>query len=151
MKTSRGSPTTQELGKREVFTDFLPRQVGGSFAPPLDKKRLDECKKLIDGCADRQVKDAMGALYAMAVEFAKTPRSKLPGAQHPSGVGAVVPLEPAEIERMDLHVPWREELDMYAALFGKITDKPLRDAAYHLLWYGYELYLDREPITTDTL
>jgi hypothetical protein len=55
---------------------------------------------------------------------------------------------------MDSYIPWKHELDMYATLFDGIdarTDKETRDAAFHLLWYGYEFWADREPMTSDKL
>lgn len=76
------------------------------------------------------------------------------GGSTANGVGVVVPLEEEEIKRIWDHVPWKEELDMYSAVFEEIppgTNRDLRNAAFHLLWYGRELELDREPMTTDKL
>lgn len=130
-----------------------PMQYGGSFAPPLPAEKLVAYKALAE-TADPQTKEAMSVLAKMLEEFRKTPESKAKGTPHPSGLGQIVLLEGEEIKRMWEHVPWQEELDMYAALFDKIDpvgQKELRDAAHHLLWFGRELCLDREPITNDKL
>ena len=129
-------------------------QLAGSFAPPLGPSELANYKLIIANCTNPQVKEAMTKLHGMVVEFQRTPRSKMQGSPHASGMGVVVPLEPEEVARMDQHVPWREELDMYDKLFdalSPIEQRDLRNAAFHLLWYGYELLLDREPITKDQL
>lgn len=123
---------------------------GGSFAPPLDITKLEEYKVLAD-TADPQIKEAMTTLIVMLEKFWETPESVEPGVPHPSGRGTIIPLEKAEVERMWDYVPWKEELDMMGGIFDKIDTGTLRNAAFHLLWYGRELCLDREPITNDRL
>jgi hypothetical protein len=68
-------------------------------------------------------------------------------------MGQIVPLHPAEVERIWDHVPWDHELDGIQRLFDAIpaSQKDLRNAAFHLLWYAKELAHDREPITQDKL
>jgi hypothetical protein len=131
-----------------------PPRVGGSFAPPLPPERLARYRELAES-ATPQVREAMTKLCDMVEAFGRTPRSRAPGAPHPSGAPiAIVPLEQAEIERMDEHVPWQEELDVFAGWFDRIDparQKELRDAAFHLLWFGRELFLDREPLCSDQL
>jgi hypothetical protein len=131
----------------------MPMQYGGSFAPPLDAKKLAAYRKLAkaEGGA---VGDAMTALCDMAETFQKTPASKREGKPHPSGRGMIVRLEDAEVERIDPVVPWPHECEMYAKLFDGIDPqarKELRDAAHHLLWFAVELTNDREPLTSDRL
>jgi hypothetical protein len=90
----------------------------------------------------------------MVRKFRETPDSVQPGTPHPSGRGVIVPLEDAEIQRIWDVVPWMEELKMYGQLFEKISateQRDLRNAAFHLLWFGKELCSDREPITNDKL
>lgn len=127
--------------------------IGGSFAPPLDAAKLAEYKALA-AAAEEKVREGMTALIKMVETFRETPASTQTGKPHPSGRGLVVPLDEAEVKRIWDVVPWQEELDLYAGWFDKIDPvklKPLRDAAFHLLWYGRELFLDREPMTADRL
>lgn len=131
----------------------MTRRIGGTFAPALPAEKLATYKSLADGSGPK-VREAMRKLISMIEEFRKTPDSANPGMPHPSGLGIVVPLEDAEIARMDEHVPWQEELNLWGAWFDAIspTDaKELRDAAFHLLWFGRELFLDREPMTSDKI
>lgn len=128
----------------------MPLQYGGSFAPALPAN-LAPYRALAEK-AEPQAREAMLKLCTMVDVFRETPDSTLPGTPHPSGMGVMVPLEAAEVERIWDHVPWEEELKMYAGWFDAIpndTQKPLRDAAHHLLWYGYELLRDREPLTKE--
>ena len=125
--------------------------VGGSMAPPIDAAKLAAYTKMIKD-APEQVQDAMTTLLDMADLYLKGPAAKAAGkargTPHPSGVGNVVPLEDAEVKRLWDAVPWDEELQMFAAVFDRIdpvAEKDLRNAAFHLLWLGRELFLDREP------
>ena len=65
----------------------------------------------------------------------------------------MVPLEEAEVERIFDVVPWDHELDAIQSLFDGIPPekRDLRNAAFHLLWFGKELVKDREPMTIDTI
>jgi hypothetical protein len=128
-------------------------QLGGSFAPPLDAEKLATYRALA-AAADPQTREALESLAKMVETFHETPRSQERGTAHPSGRGVVVPLEEAEVKRIWDVVPWKEELDMYGQLFDRLDpagQKALRDAAFHLLWFGYELTMDREPLTADQL
>jgi hypothetical protein len=127
--------------------------IGGSFAPPLDAAKLAEYVTLAQA-APEQIGEAMLKLCDMVALFQETPASSAEEKPHPVGVGHIQHLEEAEIKRIWDAVPWKEECEMYAALFEKIDpqqDKPLRDAAFHLLWFAYELTADREPCTCDKL
>jgi hypothetical protein len=127
--------------------------IGGSFAPPLDAEKLATYNALAHD-ASEQIGEAMHKLIDMVTLFQQTPASSAEAKPHPVGVGVIQKLEEAEIKRIWDVVPWREECDMYAKLFDGIdatTNKPLRDAAFHLLWFAYELTSDREPCTCDKL
>jgi hypothetical protein len=129
------------------------QRYGGSFAPPLPDDKLSAYETLAV-TADEQTREAMLKLATMVRKFRETPDSVQPGTPHPSGRGVIVPLEDAEIQRIWDVVPWMEELKMYGQLFEKISateQRDLRNAAFHLLWFGKELCSDREPITNDKL
>lgn len=125
---------------------------GGSFAPPLSAEKLAAYAALVPTIEDPQVKETMEKLHALGVEFQKTPSSTLAGSPHPSGMGEIVRLEPAEIQRIWDLVPWDYELAaMQTKLDGLAADSPLRTPAFHLLWMAKELEMGREPITSDKL
>lgn len=127
--------------------------IGGSFAPPLDAAKLATYCELAK-TAPEQIGEAMTKLIDMVGLFYETPPSTAEAKPHPVGIGVIQKLEEAEIKRIWDAVPWQEECEMYARLFDKIDpvkDKPLRDAAHHLLWFAVELTNDREPCTSDKL
>lgn len=128
-------------------------RFGGSFAPPMDDAKLASYYELAEK-APPAVRDEMQKLCRMMEVFGETPRSRQRGTPHPSGMGAIVPLEPAEIHRIDQHVPYEHECKMLTELFETLDpeeQRDLRNAAFHLLWFAVELCKDREPITNDQL
>jgi hypothetical protein len=128
-------------------------RAGGSFAPRVDGARVAAYRGLLPQAAG-PVRDAMTSLLRMVEVFNETPDAEGEGELHPSGRGRAVALSRREVERIDSVVPWGHEIEAYAQLFDAIdarTQKPLRDAAFHLLWYARELFLDRQPMTTDLL
>lgn len=124
--------------------------IGGSFAPPLATEQLEQYKSLAT-TADAQTAEYMGVLVRMLEKFRETPDSQLSGTPHPAGRGVIVPLEDAEIQRIWDYVPWESELELYSQCFDKLPPGDLRNAAFHLLWFGRELCQDREPITNDKI
>jgi hypothetical protein len=130
-----------------------PIQVGGSFAPPLTDESLAAYRQLADA-APAQVRDAMAALLGCVGKWWELPESGGASAPHPSGAGRVIELSDDVAAALDAHIPWREELSMFAGLFDSIDpvkDAALRNAAHHLLWFANELELGREPMTSDKL
>lgn len=128
--------------------------LGGSFAPPIDEAKMDAYAALA-ATAEPAIKDAMLGLLKMVRAWWELPESTLPGTKHAAFPRATVTqLEEAHVlELWDL-VPWQDELDVFAKRFealDPVGQKPLRDAAFHLLWFGVELCKDREPITADKL
>ena len=136
---------------KAATTPAQPGWFGGSFAPPINGNKLEEYRELAEGCEDQKVCEGMTALINMLDTFFETPASKNGGTPHATGVGMIVKLEQEEIDRIDSKVPWPEELATYAKWFETLPNGPLRNAAFHLLWYGVELTNDREPLTTDRL
>lgn len=128
--------------------------IGGSFAPPLDTDKLTRYRELADTAVSSQVREVLHKLCDMVAKFWETPKSSLSGVSHPSGRGLIINLEDDEIKRIWDYVPYDKENKMYAELFDTIdarTNKELRDAAFHLLWFAVELEKDREPLTNDML
>jgi len=134
-----------------MFTHF-----GGSFAPKLSGEQLASYRTLA-AKASRPVADAMLSLATMVEAYYQQARlhsATEKGVPHASGRGQIVALTKPVVDAIDKHVPWEHELKSTAELFETIpndTQKPLRDAAHHLLWYATELSKDREPITTDKI
>lgn len=145
-----------------------PKRGPACFAPPLDDEKIARYKSLASE-ADAQVQDSMNALIVMVEKFRETPDSKLDGVPleteytrspfmgadgKPKPPPKIVPLEQAEVNRLWDFVPWPHELEAMGNLFETIPNashKETRDAAFHLLWFGRELVLDREPMTNDKL
>lgn len=134
----------------------MQRHVGGSFAPPItDEVRL-RYAELIDVATDPQVQDAGTKLAKMVYKYQKA-HKELPdsdGTPHPSGRGVEVALPQEIVQTIWDHVPFQYEIDGIAKVFDTVsaeTDKPLRDACFHLLWFANELTRDRQPITTDKI
>ena len=124
--------------------------IGGSFAPPLTAEKIADYKSLTDSCDDRKCAGYMNDLIKMVEVFFETPESHERPQKHPAGVGAVIPLETSEVERIWDHVPWAEECDLIGQAFDSLTGET-RNAAYHLLWYARELTKVRETCTCDKL
>lgn len=137
-------------------------RIGGSFAPPLDLGALKGYRDLAF-VASGPVAEAMQKLARMVEVFQETPESTLAGTPHPATIDLidksgkpippmmVVPLEQAEITRIDERVPWDHEIEGYRGLFEALPTGSLRNAAFHLLWFAIELSKDREPLTSDKL
>jgi hypothetical protein len=127
-------------------------RFGGSFAPPLDATKLSEYRSLITAYAPVHLQERLLGLCKMVEVFNETPASALPGKPHPAGRGMIVNLEQPEIDRIWDLVPWEDELVGLQSELDKLApDSPVRNAAFHLLWFGKELTKDREPLTTDRL
>lgn len=135
------------------MSDAQPR-FGGSFAPPIDADTVDRYRVLAEAAGNEMIAGYMRDLCRMVATFQETPKSRKAPKPHPSGVGQIVKLEAAEVDRIFDVVPWPAECDLIGQAFDKlhpVHQRDVRNAAFHLLWYARELAQDREPITTDTL
>jgi hypothetical protein len=140
------------------------KAVGHSFAPPITAEKLAEYTAIAAGQEPGPVRDALGELCEMVRVFGQTPPSKRPGEAIPGDLLAVagphagkklraeiVPLEEAEVKRIDAVVPWPHEIEGYRRLAKTLPPGPVHEALRHLIWYAAQLTRDREPITLDTL
>lgn len=131
-------------------------RIGGSFAPPLSDEILDTYEDLIGLMQPRtKLREALDVLLNCARQWWNQPESTGGITRpHPVGVGTIVDLDEPIAAALYDHIPWDYELKAYGELFEDLdatSQKELRDAAFHLLWFGWELTLDREPITADKL
>jgi hypothetical protein len=149
------------MKKAELTTDKLPVVC---FAPPLTDELLARYEAMIDALPDDrgEVRDAMRECLAACKLWWELPEStRTADAQRfnirhrgQDQTFSVVPLEKAHVEALSDAVPYGYELEAIQRLFDGIdpaAEKPLRDAAFHLLWHAKELCLDREPLTNDKL
>jgi hypothetical protein len=136
------------------------QRFGGSFAPPIDSSKLSSYRSTINAQATGaaqdsvpfRVKDQLLGLCNMVEAFQQTPASANASKPHPSGTGTITFLEEAEIQRIWDLVPFDWELKALQAELDKLDSKdPLRNPAFHLLWFAIELTNDREPLTNDRL
>lgn len=135
------------------------------FAPPLTDDLLRSYRLLADGLPDSQgdVRDAMRECLKAVETWWNLPESS-GNHRHDGdllithkGQEALVPVvglsEELKAKLWD-SIPWDYEIDSMDKLFegiDPVADKPLRDAAFHLLWHVKELNLNREPLTQDVL
>ena len=133
----------------------MATRFGGSFAPPLNDDLVANYKAMAEALpADSQIRDAMLKLHTCCAQWWELPESTGGGKPHASGRGTIIGLDEPIKKALWEAIPWRTELDAMAKLFDgidAIKQKPLRDAAHHLLWHANELDLDREPITSALL
>jgi hypothetical protein len=130
------------------------QRIGGSFAPPLSDETIVHYKSIALG-ASPEVREAMQVLLNCVERWWALPESGPEGSRpHPSGRGTIVPLDDPIAAELEPHIPWKHELEMYQKLFDGIdpvSQRDLRNAAFHVLWHAKELELDREPLTADKL
>lgn len=125
--------------------------IGGSFAPPLSDETIAKYEAMIAALPASPVKDGMATCLNCCKKWWDLPESNSKKVPHMTGV-AMTPLDKPIMVALDEHIPWENEIQAIADAFETIsneTNKPLRDAAFHLLWHVRELNLDREPITKD--
>lgn len=129
------------------------QRLGGTFAPPLTDELLASYRSLKP--TDGPVGDALETLLKCVEKWWELPESQGTAVRrHPVGVGTIVPLEQNIADALWDLIPWDHELNAIQSLFDTIdatSSKPLRDAAFHLLWFVKELNNDREPMTNDLL
>lgn len=134
------------------------------FAPPLTDEKLAEYQALIDSCQDIRIKDAMTqcmscvkAWWELPVSSRRDFKTWSIGRRNESGQMKTIeyneiPLEEDHIKALDVVTPWDTECTIMGDLFDRIkVGDPLRDAAFHLLWFCKEITRDREPLTADVL
>lgn len=153
--------------KEMLAADKLPAKglnqiPNACFAPPLSDELLVKYAAMIDALppARAEIKDAMAACLACVKVWWELPESTGKGDEyrvHHKGeerTFKIVPLDEPHVEALWETTPWLRECKSMQTLFGGIdnaTEKPLRDAAHHLLWFATELSLYREPVTADKL
>jgi hypothetical protein len=120
------------------------------FAPPLTEEALGRYRKLIDDVrAKTELRATLEAVYACCEAWCRAPQAR-PMRTRKGVKPAVVPLTPEVKEALRDKLPTPQDLQKCSEVFEAIdasADKPLRDAAFHLLWHATELRCGREPMT----
>ena len=127
------------------------------LAPPLTDELLVQYKTLAES-ASPEIKEAMVTLLNCCLKWWDLPESTTASGQvvnAANGKGTkVVSLADDIKQSLDQDIPWTRELNGMGELFDSIdpvSQRDLRNAAYHLLWHVKELDADREPLTHDKL
>lgn len=137
------------------------------LAPPLTDSKLEQYRGIITKSSEGPVKDAATKLLVCVETWWNLPESKrtdgprlkllhrpTQGQERVEKTIELVPIEKDHQKTLYDLIPWDYELNAMDALFDSVpndTQKELRDAAFHLLWFVRELNLDREPLTADKL
>jgi hypothetical protein len=134
----------------------MAQRIGGSFAPPLTDELLAKYRAMAESLDPKsQVRDQMLKLLQCCSHWWELPESTGENNRpHPSGAGVIVDLDEHIKAKLWDDIPWASELTAMGDVFDGIdpvSDKELRNAAFHLLWHVKELDLDREPLTNDKL
>lgn len=126
-------------------------RIGGTFAPPVDETVLTSYHDQIVSMSDSQVKEYLTKCYECVAAWWNLPESSGEGTPHPSGRGLIVDLTKENKEALWDLIPWQEELNVISTVFDSLPSGPVRNMAFHLLWFVNELNLDREPMTADKI
>lgn len=132
------------------------------FAPPLSDEKLAEYGILIATVAGgTQLREVLDNLLACCMAWWELPESGRTDGEilrvlHGGKTLDLKtrPLEDDHATALDPHLPWDDELVSYGKLLDGISptaQKPLRNAAFHLLWHVVEMARGREPMTSDVL
>ena len=123
---------------------------GGCFPNPLTDEKFAEYEKQIHDLKPSPLKDSLRIVFNCCQRWWEIPESTSEKVWlHPSGKGTVIPLN--KDEKLDDLIPWDHELESIKILFDGVTDVPVRNMCFHLLWHVIELSLGREPLTKDKL
>jgi hypothetical protein len=128
-----------------------PLDPGGSFAHPLTAEKLAKYRELA-GEGSPAVKDSVLSLCDMVEAYLALPEPKGAARPHGSGEGRFQDLDQEQVEALWQVVPWPHEANAMQRLFDDLPARsPLRDAAFHLVWYAQKLSRDLVPWTKDRL
>lgn len=133
------------------------------IAHALDETTLAVYGAEVDDLEPGELKDTLLKLYRCIENWFRLPESKRTDIKQWEFTNGTTgekmtckdqPLEEEHVKALWDTTPWMRELVAIEPLLDSIdsiTQKPLRDMAFHLLWFAKELTLDREPMTTDKL
>ncbi len=112
-----------------------PVHVGGSFAPPLTDEKLASYKSMAEALPPSPVRDGMLALHACVSHWWTLPDSKGQKTPHPSGMGAIIPLDAEHQHAIWELIPWEHELAGMSQVFDSIEkDATLRNSDKIVQW-----------------
>lgn len=132
------------------------------LAPALTEEKLAKWQELINNLQmGSELRDALETLFKCVEAWWNARESTEKHVVAATGAGFVsgpdVRLQKFDGELKDLlfeTTPWMKELKLYDDLLESIhpeSEKELRDAAFHMLWFAKEICNDREPLTLDRI
>ena len=129
------------------------------LAPPLTDEKLVEYQSLVSSVEKgTELRDVLDILLNCVTRWWEARESTHKAVEVATGtditVGPMVrfqKLDSALVSEFWDSVPWLRELVAFGAVLDTITDKPLRDCGFHMLWYATELCNDREPLSSDRI
>lgn len=126
-----------------------------THAPPLTQATLNSCIETVDSLpVISRVRPVLVKLLRLVTEWWTLPESIAVTEVHPMGHCSIVRLDPEISEKLAPVMPLECELAGYSTILDTICpkgSKPLRDMAFHLLWFATELVNGHEPVTSDKL
>lgn len=130
------------------------------FAPALTDAALSKYESVVGSVQDQRLRDALSVCLECVKAWWAIPESKRRDGRrfmivHKGNLVSYseVPLEEEQVKSLWSSTPWMDELLLIQSLFDDIplSNKEIRDCAFHLLWHCKEISLDREPMTVDKL
>jgi hypothetical protein len=128
----------------------MKRRNRACCAPPLTDELLADYTQRLLSSTDDEVLGAADKVIALATAWWNAPFSDgFEGRVYERH--DVYDLSGPALEAIKTHRLRKYELEAIGRVFDRLSDVPMRNAAFHLLWFCIELSADCEPITTDRL
>lgn len=129
------------------------------IAPPLTDELLKKYKLLINDLEERSLlRDCLESLMRCAEAWWDVRESVSPARRVSCSTGITKgpdvmfqPLDSELVHSLWDSIPWMHDITEMEKIFDALPSGDLRNAAFHLSWYAKELFLDREPISTDRI
>lgn len=135
----------------------------GAVPPQLTQEKLDAWQDYVSALAEGVLKDILQRSLTAILAWWNAPESqnrrirRFPYRRLRDGKEVTLEVQPLDekiVNQIDEAVPWSYELDaMLKQVELEFKERPVskeeRDMTYEMLWFTYELSLDREPCTAD--
>lgn len=129
--------------------------LGFSAAPPLTDDSLTEYRAVVNSSPqglNKVQKAILEELLNCVERWWQLPESQSRKQLHVTGAAFITPLDANTQDQLASVLPAAEDIRVYETCLDSITETPIRNMAFHLMWFVKELALGkREPVTTDKL